>query len=251
VQEQFVLTVSESKRLIARGIKQYAPVRRALAEGTVIVCTGSTNAYVYEELTGRKIEKWRFITGHMVPAKGIRGSKRPAADIANLVIRRGRVEEPCDWMKALAEAKAGDVILKGANALNYERRQAGVLIGHPEGGTMGRMLGVAVARRVQVIHPVGLEKSVPVDLVEAAGRVSSVTEGLGQRAATLWVSPGQVFTEIEALEVLCGVRATPLAAGGIGGAEGAVRLLLEGEAEQVVAAGKLIEQIAGEPGVLE
>ncbi|HUW85060.1 MAG TPA: hypothetical protein VMZ31_19945 [Phycisphaerae bacterium] len=250
MQEQFVLTVPEGKRLIARAVGSYPPVKQALGEGTVIICTGSTNAYVYEELTGQPIEKWRFITGHMVPSRGIRGSKSPSAEIANLVIRRGKPDRSADWLAALADLGPGDVILKGANALNYERRQAAVLIGHPEGGTVGSIVGIAVARRVQLIHPVGLEKSVPGDLQEAAASIASATDGFGKRSSTLWVSWGQVFTEIEALETLCQVRATPIGAGGLGGAEGCIRLLVEGAAEQVTAAGKLIEQIAGEPGVL-
>jgi len=250
MQEQFVLTVPEGKRLIARAIGSHPPVKQALHEGTVIICSGSTNAYVYEELTGKSIEKWRFITGHMVPSTGIRGSKDPSAEIANLVIRQGKPDRSSDWVAALADLGPGDVILKGANALNYERRQAAVLIGHPEGGTVGRMVGVAVARRVCLIHPVGLEKSVPGDLHEAANRIASATGGFGKRSSTLWVSWGQVFTEIEAMETLFEVRATPIGAGGIGGAEGCIRLLVEGTAEQVTAAGKLVEQIAGEPGVL-
>jgi len=250
MQEQFVLTVPEGKRLIARGIGSYPPVKQALSEGTVIICSGSTNGYVYEELTGEPVEKWRFITGHMVPSSGIRGSKSPSAEIANLVIRRGTPDRSADWSAALADLGPGDVILKGANALNYERHQAAVLIGHPEGGTVGSIVGIATARRVQLIHPVGLEKSVPGDLQEAATSIASVTSGFGKRSSTLWVSSGQVFTEIEALATLCGVRATPIGAGGIGGAEGCIRLLVEGPTEQVRAAGALVEQIAGEPGVL-
>ena len=101
-----------------------------------------------------------------------------------------------------------------------------------------------------MIHPVGLEKSVPGDLREAAVSIASATSGFGKRSSTLWVSWGQVFTEIEALAAVCGVCATPIGAGGIGGAEGCIRLLVEGPAEQVRAAGEVIKQIAGEPGVL-
>lgn len=250
MQEQVVLTVAESKRLIARGLVQHESVKQALANGTVIVCTGSTDAYIYEELTGGKIDKWRFITGHHVPSAGIAGSKKPSAEIANLVLQRGRPDKSGDWLEALGQLGAGDVIIKGANALNYERRQVGVLIGHPQGGTMGQVLGIAVARRVKLIHPVGLEKSVPTDLTIAADLLAGVTADLGENGAALWVSPGRIFTEIEALRVLCDVRATPIAAGGIGGAEGCVRLLVEGQREQVAAAAKLVDAIAGEPPLL-
>ena len=58
-----MLTPAESKRLIARGVAAYDRVRRALKSATIVVCKGTTNAYVAEELTGQKIDKARFVTG--------------------------------------------------------------------------------------------------------------------------------------------------------------------------------------------
>ena len=58
---------------------------------------------------------------------------------------------------------------------------------------------------------------------------------------------GTIVTEIEALEILCGVKATLYAAGGIAGAEGGVWLLLEGTKEELDNAMKLIESVQGEP----
>ena len=46
------LTVSESKRLIAKGIAQHPAVKAALENGIVAVAKGTTNAYVAEELLG-------------------------------------------------------------------------------------------------------------------------------------------------------------------------------------------------------
>jgi hypothetical protein len=251
MQEQFVLTVAESKRLIACGIKESESVKHALSHGTVIVCTGSTDAYVYEELVGREIDKWRFLTGRHLPSTGIRGSKEPSAELPNLVLRKGQPQEDCDWVEALQELGPDDVIVKGANALNYERRQVGVLIGHPQGGTMGQILGITIARRVKLIHPVGLEKSIPVDLEAAASQLADATRGLGSSSAALWVSPGRIFTEVEALRILCGVQATPIGAGGIGGAEGCVRLLVHGDADQVSAAKEVVGTVVGEPPLLD
>ena len=53
MQTQVVLTVSEGKRLIAKGIAEYQPVIEALHKGWVAVAKGSTNAYVVEELGGK------------------------------------------------------------------------------------------------------------------------------------------------------------------------------------------------------
>jgi hypothetical protein len=138
----------------------------------------------------------------------------------------------------------GDVFIKGANALNYERGQAAVLIGHATGGTVGATLGRIVARRIQLVSPVGLEKSVPVDLAATAQRVN-LADDEKNYVPCFWPLIGHIFTEIEALEVLCGVQTTLIAAGGVAGAEGSVRLLLEGMDEDVEAATELVKSIKG------
>ena len=69
--------------------------------------------------------------------------------------------------------REGDVILKGANALDLTRKQAAVLIGHPQGGTTITALQAVVGRRVRLILPVGLEKRVPGDLMELAARINA------------------------------------------------------------------------------
>lgn len=67
---------------------------------------------------------------------------------------------------------------------------------------------------------------------------------------TIWPITGIIFTEIEALEVLCGVQATLISAGGVAGAEGSVRFLIEGMDEDVEAAGELVKSVKGEPRYL-
>ena len=49
---EVVLTVAESKRLIAKGVAGHPDVLTALSRGIVVVCKGTTNAYVVEELLG-------------------------------------------------------------------------------------------------------------------------------------------------------------------------------------------------------
>ena len=62
-----VLTVAQSKRLIAKGIARYEPVRQALASGTVAIAKGGSNAYVVEEILDRAIEKHRYVLGQVLP----------------------------------------------------------------------------------------------------------------------------------------------------------------------------------------
>lgn len=60
---------------------------------------------------------------------------------------------------------------------------------------------------------------------------------------------GKVLTEIQALAVLAGVKATHVGSGGVGGSEGAVVLSVEGEESCVDKAFALVKAIKGEPPV--
>lgn len=61
------LTVSESKRLIAKGIVANQEVRERLQNGMVIITLGTTNTYIAEELTGLQAPRGSFVTGRIFP----------------------------------------------------------------------------------------------------------------------------------------------------------------------------------------
>ena len=63
------------------------------------------------------------------------------------------------------------------------------------------------------------------------------------------VLDGAMGTEIQALGVLAGVKATHVGSGGVGGSEGAVVLSIEGEESHVEKAFELVKSIKGEPAV--
>jgi len=239
------LTVSESKRLIAKGVAQTGFVKEAVQEGILAIGSGSTNGYVVEEITGQKIDKKNFVVGRTLPSD-YRGPKMGYTE-PDLVIRMGRRLD----MKApdiLPDMGPGDVYVKGVNAINYDRKQAAVLIGHPTGGGVGTALGTVTARRIRYLHPVGLEKNISSDLNQVAGAINRDKEGKGP---TLWVVPGDIFTEIEALQVLAGVESYQTAAGGIGGAEGAVWLAVYGTRQQLDAANGVLDSVRGEEPFVE
>jgi len=121
-----------------------------------------------------------------------------------------------------------------------------VLIGHATGGTVGATIGRIMARRIQLVIPVGLEKSVPVDLAAAALRVN-LADDERNYVPCLWPVSGHIFTEIEAIKTLTGAEVMPIGAGGIAGAEGSVRLLITGTREQLDEAEKIITGLRGEP----
>jgi len=246
MQAQVVLTVSEGKRLIARGVAEYHPVIEALREGWVAVAKGSTNGYVVEELTGEKIDKKKYMTGSTVPA-GMKGKTGFGADLPDLVLHKGQPVEGVSATEALADMGPGDVFMKGANALNYEDGLAGLLIGHPTGGTIGAAIGTVTARRIHFIVPVGLEKQVPYSIVDAGALAGPSEEERGKNFPAMWPVYADVFTEIEAFRELFDVEAYPIAAGGLAGSEGCVRFLIHGEKRSVSDALKMVEEVQGEP----
>ncbi len=241
-----MLTVAESKRLIAKGVAAMSSVKKAIREGMLVVATGTTNAYVLEELWGKKLDKRRYRSGITTPRVVEKLDEPPEKPIPDVVFRKGKVVRELDRLNAPEEMRKGDVYIKGANALDYKRKMAGVLIGSPTGGTTGSALRHIIGKKVNLIIPIGLEKLVYEDINELH-RLASVEDYEGP---SLWPITGTIVTEIEALGILTGVKATLFAAGGIAGAEGAVRLLLNGTDEQVEAAVKLTNSIKGEPRYL-
>ncbi len=243
-QKSFVLTVPESKRLIARALKRHPAVITALNQGIVAIAKGTTNSYVVEELTGEGIHKPHYCTGVTKPSRGAEQAET-ANKLPDLVLRRGERQHGVAATEIVSEMGPGDVFIKGANAINYERRQAGILIGHPTGGTIGAVIGTVVARRATLLIPVGLEKNIPGDIHEIHRDLTRVgSDGSGP---TLWPVDGTIFTEIEAVQLLSGARAALIGAGGIAGAEGSVRLSVWGAADEVNRAENAISDILGEP----
>ena len=124
-----VLTVAESKRLIAKGVAALPEVQYAMENGMVVVATGTTNAYVLQEIRGEKFDLRRYrsgITTPDVPEK----SKEPIGEpIPDVVYKKGEVVKELNRYNAVKQMGKGDVYIKGANALNYEDQIAGVLIG--------------------------------------------------------------------------------------------------------------------------
>ncbi|MCW3991907.1 MAG: hypothetical protein NWE79_04305 [Candidatus Bathyarchaeota archaeon] len=246
MKRQVVLTVAESKRLIARGVAALPEVKKAMKGGMVVIATGTTNAYVLEELWGRSIDKRRYRSGITTPREPERHEEPQEEPIPDVVFRKGEVAEELNRYNAVEHMGKGDIYIKGANALDYMGQTAGVLIGSPVGGTLGAVLGQIIGKKIHLIVPIGLEKLVYEDINELH-RLAAQGDSEGP---SMWPIMGTIITEIEALDILTGVEATLYAAGGIAGAEGAVRLMLMGTQDQVEAALGLIESVKGEPRYL-
>lgn len=243
---QVVLTVSESKRLIARAVARMRQVKKALEHGLIAIGTGTTNSYVVEEMLGRKIDKTSYRSGITVPAKPVAPVKLSSEIMPDVVLRDGVLVPELDRFSAVKHMGPGDVFIKGCNALHYPSKTAGILIGSKDGGTIGAAIGHIVGRGVALVLPVGLEKAVFGDFHEISRTLAQEGETVGYfpHMMPVW---GTIVTEIEAIEILADAHAIHIAAGGVGGAEGAVRVLISGEPDRVKRALNIVEGIQGEP----
>jgi hypothetical protein len=239
------LTVAEGKRLIAKGVVASPIFREALAGGRVLVIKGTTNAYIVEEATGNKIDKLNYARGLTLP-HGMPRRAAEGAPIGDVLIDHGTVNLNADLNEALEALGPGDLILKGANALNYAKGMTGVLVGDPRSGTVGMALRRAVGSHVRMLIPIGLEKSIGADIIELANLLQAPTHR-GPAMMPMW---GTIYTEIEALATLAGVKATHVGAGGVGGAEGAVWLALEGSDGQLAEAQQVLDGVYGEAALV-
>lgn len=249
---QVILTPAAGKRLIAKAMVAHPDIQSTLQSGIVVIVAGTTNGYVAEEILAmigqsNGFNRKRFYRGIVVP---------PAQSTSEKGKHPGESEFPGDvvivhgkWLKGktisdvVDELKQGDLILKGANAIDVLGKRAAVLIGHPEGGTVIIALRAVVGKRVRLIIPVGLEKRVFGNLDELVSRMNA-PESSGPRILPM---PGEVFTEIDAISLLSGVTCDLVASGGVDGAEGAIWLNLSGDREKLNHIMTIINSIVKEP----
>ena len=241
---QVRLTPAMGKRLIGKGMVAHPAIQAVLADGILAIIAGSTNGYVAEEILGSlgladKFARIGFRRGLTVPP----GAEAPAMEFpGDVVIRKGELLEENSIFGIAKELGSGDVVLKGGNAYDT-RRQAAVQIGSDVGGTAMAAVSAVIGRRAQLIVPIGLEKRIFGDMSELA-LLCNDPKGKGPGLLPL---PGTIFTEIDAIEVLTGAKATMIAAGGVYGAEGSSWLVIDGTKAEIENAAALIKSVADEP----
>lgn len=247
-----IVTPAAGKRLIGKAMAAHPAVLDALTSGTVVIVAGTTNGYAAEEILARLgagdgFSRRRFYRGVTLPPSGPSTPPgRSGADIpfpGDVVIVRGSRLKGKTIFDVVDDLQEGDVILKGANALDAVGRQAAVMIGDPKGGTTAAAMQAVVGRRVRLIVPVGLEKRVHSDLYELAEMMNAP----GASGPRLFPVVGEVVTEIEAIGMLTGASAEMVAAGGVGGAEGCVWLAVDGTPEQIQAVEEMMQEVGSEP----
>jgi len=222
-QIQITLTPPESKRIIAMGVKKLPVIQNALENGRILITLGTTNSYVAEELTGKKIDHSRYAAGYIGETAAVVPNDKRLPAIA---LKNGK-EVNADHI--LNEMTSQDVVIKGANALDPDG-VAGVLLANPAGGTTGLIIGTVMAKGINLVIPVGLEKSIPYSVTEISRRIGiqrcSKATGLPVGMMPLF---GEVVTEVEALVLLGAENVFAIGSGGVNGGEGAIVLCVEGE----------------------
>jgi hypothetical protein len=244
----FTLTSAESRRLIAKAVVAMDEVKRAREKAYVILAGGTTNGFVAQELLGtRDIRPERFTAG--TSTKGVLCvTDDRFRQHFPIVLYKGQVVEKT-ITEALQDFHKETVVIKGANAVDAEGN-VGVITSGFDGGTVAQVIGTVTSQGLRYIAPVGLEKLVP--SVKAAARAvgaRGLDHSLGADFGMYCLCNALVVTEIEALRILCGVKATLVGAGGVGGNEGAVTLVGEGDDKAIEETVALVESIKGEPPV--
>jgi len=222
-QIQITLKPHESKKLIAKGVKNLPVIQEALENGIILITLGTTNAYVAEELTGKRIDPKSYAAGYVNGTTTVVSQEKRLPAIA---LRNGQV---VDSEGIINEMGSNDVVIKGANVLDPDG-VAGVMLANPVGGTTGQILGTVMARGINLVIPVGLEKSIPYSVIDIAKRIGiqSFKKATGLPVGMMPLS-GEVITEMEALMLLGAEDAFPIGAGGVDGGEGSITLCVIGE----------------------
>ena len=170
--KQYVLTPAAGKRLIGKALVSHPVISSVLKTGTLVIIAGTTNGYVAEEILaligqGQGFSRRRFFRGITFPPH------RPTKETG--LWPKGKT-----IFDVVDDLQEGDLILKGANALDLRHQRAAILIGHPQAGTIGATLQAVVGRRVHLLLPVGLEKRIDGDL-DAIARQLNAPSAKGPR----------------------------------------------------------------------
>lgn len=241
---QISLTPAAGKQLIALALARNEQLLNAAKDRCVVIVAGTTNTYVAKAVleaigekgfTGRHFFRG-IVCGQPVP------SDLPEMD-GDVVIEKGKWVHGKTIQEVAPALKTGDMILKGANAVDLKTGDAAVLIGHPAGGTLAGIMEASIGRRVQVIVPVGVEKRVDGPVSELC-RLCNDPEASGVRLAP---APGKAYTEIDAIRDLTGAEAKLIAAGGICGYEGIAWFQCTGTEEALEKLTEYCQQVKDTP----
>lgn len=228
--KQIFLTPSAGKRLIAVALAQDASVLDAMKNHRIVIVAGTTNGYLAEELLKvLGVSDFRRETFFRGIIRRSATEKKQGEKVEDIVIDHGKVIKGKTIHDIADSLGSGDIIFKGANAVDISTGEAAVLAGNPTSGTMGPIYRAVAGRRVRLITPVGVEKRVT-EPIHSLCLLCNDSSASGLR---LVPSPGQAYTELDAIRALSQAEPHLIAGGGVYGCEGGAFFQCEGTAQQL------------------
>lgn len=229
----FPIHPAAAKYLIAVAVLKIPSVQEACQTGKIFIGAGTTNIEIAERLLDINIEnQTQHVAGVITQqaACSANGLDRKTP----WCIEQGKLLE-VDWLEFISSFGPGDIFIKGANAVDPTGK-VGILLGDSQGGTIGKSIGILKARGIEIITPVGLEKLIPsCTEAEKLMGIGKIKHSLGLKTGYIVLSNTTLITEIQSLKLLFDVEATMVAAGGVGGMEGAVMLAADCSDEEQAA----------------
>jgi hypothetical protein len=227
-----ILNPAQSRRLVAKGVVASSIFQKAYRNGMIIIARGITNAYVCEEVFGISLDNKANQTVGLV-AQGATNIASTPPPCTWHVINRGKVMEGADSNVEIGRFVRGDVVVKGANAIDHTGL-TGTYASSVKCGTMGATWPYVTPRGAEFIVPVSLEKMVPCVMTAAQhSGVYHFDKSMGMPVKLVPLVEAKAITEIEALAILCSVKAYQIGSGGVAGSEGSVHLAIEGDEYKV------------------
>ncbi len=251
-----VLTSTDAKKFIAKSLVQKSEkFLRSLEKGKIVLHPSTSTVFVYEEIMGSKPEGL-WVCG-VVTGKGTCISKEfeeLAAERKNTFdqhdvkyswyFSRGQFIKGVPLEDCLKEMKSGDLYVKGINVID-RKGSAGVLTANKDGGTITRVMSHAKQNNFEIILVATANKFVNVILEEVVKITGSdALDGSMGIPVGIYKVNGSLITEIEAFR-LQGVRAIPIASGGLFEADGAGVFVIEGSKKDINVCLNVIEQCKG------
>jgi hypothetical protein len=128
--KQYIITAAAGKRLIGKGMASHPDIVSVLKTGTLVIIAGTTNGYVAEEILSsvgqaQGFDRGRFFRGVTLPPNSPTTDSGRLPDESrfpgDVVIVNGTWQKGQTIFDVVDNLKKGDVILKGANALDLPK----------------------------------------------------------------------------------------------------------------------------------
>ncbi len=242
---QITLTSPDGKWIIAKGIRALPAVQEVQNRGKILLKGGTTVSAVSEELCGKPMR----ISGMITPKGTLTSRFKHEIRWAHAQILKGGRIIPLhtreDWEKEVPSFTPEDLVITGANAFDAHGR-AMLMAATYDGGSSLPFFQTLLIEGVPFLIAAGLEKLAPGnlgDVIPLAGR-KKVDFSYGSAVGLIPIF-GRIFTEVEALETLAGVKVWVIGKGGIHGAEGSTTFLVDGPPKEVMKIDKIYQTVKG------